>query len=222
MQELDDSPVRTLSLQDSDSGGNVSGGQKKPPRQKHPFLPPRPVSCHQLIKACVGSNYSTTETTSMLLRYRSSVRFRSKRWTLNQELKPKFILNYSFTISSSFHSEAHIDNAHDLSPGWYWCSVTKQLNTKQIWDIWPIVVKGYMRYLAIPPFVVNGCSFDHNLDFNVLLGWGWPSLLGLFDCVQHAVVLRLPVPLLDVHVHIHVLKSKFVFVSSNVLNYTFE
>ena len=62
-----------------------------------------------------------------------------------------------------------------------------------------------MRYLAIPSFAVNGCSFDHDLDFDVLLGRWRPSLLGLFDRVQHAVVLRLPVPLLDVHVNVHVL-----------------
>ena len=62
-----------------------------------------------------------------------------------------------------------------------------------------------MTYLAIPSFLVNGCSFDHNLDFDVLLGGGWPGLLGLFDGVQHAVVLCLPVPLLDVHVNVHVL-----------------
>ena len=62
-----------------------------------------------------------------------------------------------------------------------------------------------MTYLAIPSFLVNGCSFDHDLDFDVLLGGGGPGLLGLFDGVQHAVVLRLPVPLLDVHVNVHVL-----------------
>ena len=69
-----------------------------------------------------------------------------------------------------------------------------------------------MRYLANPSFVVNGCSFDHDLDFDVLLGRGWPSLLGLLDGVQHAVVLRLPVPLLHVHVNVHILKSKLVFI----------
>ena len=74
-----------------------------------------------------------------------------------------------------------------------------------------------MRYLAIPSFIVNGCSFDDDLDFDVLLGGGRPGLLGLFDRVQHAVVLRLPVPLLDVHVHVHILNSKFVFVTSNAL-----
>ena len=62
-----------------------------------------------------------------------------------------------------------------------------------------------MTYLAIPSFLVNGCSFDNDLDFDVLLGRGGPGLLGLFDGVQHAVVLRLPVPLLDVHVNVHVL-----------------
>ena len=79
-----------------------------------------------------------------------------------------------------------------------------------------------MRYLAIPSFIVNGCSFDDDLDFDVLLGGGRPGFLGLFDRVQHAVVLRLPVALLDVHVHVHVLKSKFVFVTSNILIYTFD
>ena len=65
--------------------------------------------------------------------------------------------------------------------------------------------------MAIPSFVVNGCSFDHDLDFDVLLGGGRPGLLGLFDRVQHAVVLRLPVPLLDVHVNVHVLdKSRLI------------
>ena len=68
-----------------------------------------------------------------------------------------------------------------------------------------------MRYLAIPSFAVNGCSFDHDLDFDVLLGRRWPSLLRLFDGVQHAVVLRLPVPLLDVHVNVHILnKSRLI------------
>ena len=68
-----------------------------------------------------------------------------------------------------------------------------------------------MRYLAIPSFIVNGCSFDDDLDFDVLLGGGRPGLLGLFDRVQHAVVLRLPVPLLDVHVNVHVLdKSRLI------------
>ena len=64
-----------------------------------------------------------------------------------------------------------------------------------------------MRYLAIPSFIVNGCSFDDDLDFDVLLGGGRPGLLGLFDGVQHAVVLRLPVALLDVHVYVHILKG---------------
>ena len=72
-----------------------------------------------------------------------------------------------------------------------------------------------MRYLAIPSFIVYGCSFDHDLDFDVLLGRGRPSLLGLFDRVQHAAVRRLPVPLLDVHVNVYVLQSKFVFVPLN-------
>ena len=67
-----------------------------------------------------------------------------------------------------------------------------------------------MTYLAIASFVVNGCSFDYNLDFDVFLGRGRSGLLGLLDRVQHAVVLRLPVPLLGAHVHVHVLKSKLV------------
>ena len=66
--------------------------------------------------------------------------------------------------------------------------------------------------MAIPSFVVNGRSFDHDLDFDVLFGRRWSSLFGLLDGVQHAVVLRLPVPLLDVHVNVHILKSKLVFV----------
>ena len=64
-----------------------------------------------------------------------------------------------------------------------------------------------MRYLAIPSFIVNGCSFDDDLDFDVLLGRGWPGLLRLLDRVEDAVVLRLPVALLRVDVHVHVLKS---------------
>ena len=65
--------------------------------------------------------------------------------------------------------------------------------------------------MAIPSFVVNGRSFDHDLDLDVLLGRRWSSLLRLFDGVQHAVVLRLPVPLLDVHVNVHVLdKSRLI------------
>ena len=70
---------------------------------------------------------------------------------------------------------------------------------------------GQLLSMAIPSFVVNGCSFDHDLDFDVLLGRRWPSLLRLFDGVQHAIVLCLPVPLLDVHVNVHVLdKSRLI------------
>ena len=82
---------------------------------------------------------------------------------------------------------------------------TTKHNTKNL-------IFGQLLSMAVPSFVVNGRSFDHDLDFDVLLGRRWPSLLRLFDGVQHAVVLCLPVPLLDVHVHIHILKSKLVFV----------